>query len=198
MTKKSGRNDVASVILDRSAGGGNGRGFKLWTASFRRKIIDTMRCGGGATAGVDNKLVKKPETRSDPTKKAGSEKLSELLRLSHSWNEMEEEEVKRKVKVLEEMKGVVKRLQGDDVLWGAKEVRRLTKEDVEARSTLALLGAIPTLVGLLDLENVEIRINSLYALLNLGIGNDGLVALFSLCFLIFDSLLFILVDFDQI
>lgn len=180
---KCHRNDVASVVLDRSTGGGSA--FKLWSTftggSFRRKIIDTMRCGGGgggaATSANDKPEQKvpekRPECRSDPKKNGGSERLSELLRLSESWNKNEEEEVKKKVKVLEEMKRVVKRLQCDDVLWGAKEVRRLTKEDSEARTTLALLGAIPTLVGLLDLEDIDFQINSLYALLNLGIGNDA-------------------------
>lgn len=88
-------------------------------------------------------------------------------------SEEEEDDVKKKTAVLDELKTVVKRLQCDDILWGAKEVRRLTKEDPHARTTLALLGAIPTLVGMLDCRrnDVEFQISALYALLNLGIAN---------------------------
>lgn len=99
-------------------------------------------------------------------------------------SEEEEDEVKKKTKVLDEFKIVVKGLQCDDVLWGAKEIRRLTKEDPHARTTLALLGSIPTLVGMLDCKenDVEFQISALYALLNLGIANPELVHLFFLCF----------------
>lgn len=92
-------------------------------------------------------------------------------------SEEEEDDVKKKTAVLDELKTVVKRLQCDDILWGAKEVRRLTKEDPHARTTLALLGAIPTLVGMLDCRtnDVEFQISALYALLNLGIANPELV-----------------------
>jgi hypothetical protein len=48
----------------------------------------------------------------------------------------------------------------------------LCKEDGKARVTLSMLGAIPPLVGMLDLEDFECQIDALYALLNLGIGND--------------------------
>ncbi|KAI7752989.1 hypothetical protein M8C21_026730 [Ambrosia artemisiifolia] len=74
--------------------------------------------------------------------------------------------------MLEELKQVVKRLQYDDVVGGAKDVRRLAKEDSGARCTLALLGAIPPLVAVLDSGDLDLRINGLYALLNLCIGND--------------------------
>ncbi|XAR69998.1 Ubiquitin--protein ligase [Bertholletia excelsa] len=181
------RNDVGSVVLDR--GGGSSR---LWMAfsgaAFRRKIIDTMRCGGSlhrherdseAKSAPEKRRSEKPrvECGSDPRKNAGSEKLSELLRLSESsetgLDSETAEEVKRKVEALEEMKRVVRKLQCDDVLGGAVDVRRLTKENSEARTTLALLGAIPPLVALLDSEDVDSQIASLYALLNLGIGNDA-------------------------
>lgn len=85
--------------------------------------------------------------------------------------------MKKKTAVLEELKNVVRGLQCDDVLWGAKEVRRLSKEDPHSRTTLALLGAIPTLVAMLDStlqhhdDDVHFQISSLYALLNLGIAN---------------------------
>ncbi|CAK9178634.1 unnamed protein product [Ilex paraguariensis] len=180
---KCHRNDVGSVVLDRV----NGGHFKLWSAfsgaSFRRKIIDTMRCGGGSisrrakpTKTSSEKPKHQPECRSErksePKKKGGSDKLSELLKLSElSENE---EDVKRKVEALEGFKRVAKKLQceNDAVLEAAMEVRRLTKEDSEARTTLALMGAIPPLVGLLDSEDLQSQIVALYALLNLGIGND--------------------------
>ncbi|XP_059658235.1 U-box domain-containing protein 12 [Cornus florida] len=187
---KCHQNSVGSVVLDR-AGGGHSR---LWTvlsgASFRRKIMDTMRCGGSRYRHDDDAEKMPPEkpkpqpqqqqkqscecdggSRSQPKKNGGSEKLAELLRLSE-WSESEDE-VKRKVETLEELKRVVKRLQSDDVSGGAMEVRRLAKEDPEARTTLALLGAIPPLVALLDSDDLNSQIASLYALLNLGIGNDA-------------------------
>ncbi|THG01397.1 U-box domain-containing protein 45-like [Camellia sinensis] len=150
---KCHRNDAGSVDLDAA---GN---YRLWTAfsgaSFRKMIIDSMRCGAAS--------LKRSECGSESKKKkkkGGSEKLLELMRRSE------------KVEALEELKMAVKRLQCDDVLWGAIDVRRLTKENSEARIDLALLGAISPLVVLLDSEDVDAQIASLYALLNLGIGND--------------------------
>ena len=189
------QNDVGTVVLDHH-GGGNSR---LWTAfsgaSFRRTIIDSMRCGGSrrqhdcvtAAKPLPEKLKQRNENqkqRSECGSSAknknvnGSEKLSDLLRLSelpeNGFDGVAEEEVRRKVEALEELKRAVKCLQSDDdVLCGAIEVRRLTKESSEARTTLALLGAIPPLVSLLDSEDLDSQIGSLYALLNLGIGNDA-------------------------
>ncbi|KAI3692096.1 hypothetical protein L6452_31905 [Arctium lappa] len=187
------QNNLGSVVLDHhpTTGGGN---FTLWS-SCRRKIIDTMRCGGGGYRHrhtVKSPVVvekpkeeeeKRSECRSDVIhnqkncKNKKSEKLAELLRMSESWSSEEEEveDVKKKVEVLEELKRVVKMLQcgGDaEVLGGAKEVRRLAKEDLDARTTLALLGAIPPLIAMLDSDDLDSQIAALYALLNLGIGND--------------------------
>ncbi|KAK9067879.1 hypothetical protein SSX86_011990 [Deinandra increscens subsp. villosa] len=178
------QNHLGSVVFDHQHdGGGN---FKLWSVC-RRKIIDTMRCGGGGyrhRQTVYSPVAVKPREEADKIearshvnkdKSKKSEKLSELLRISELLEE-EEEEVKRKVEVLEELKRAVKRLQSDgndDVLVGAKEVRRLAKDDSDARSTLALLGAIPPLIALLDSGDLDSQIAALYALLNLGIGNDA-------------------------
>lgn len=77
---------------------------------------------------------------------------------------------------LEELKSVVKELQAADSVnrKAAASIARLrAREDLEARVTLAILGAIPPLVGMLDSEDVETQIASLYALLNLGIGSDA-------------------------
>ncbi|XP_009595768.1 U-box domain-containing protein 45-like [Nicotiana tabacum] len=189
-------NDVASVVLDRPSSTPPGPDhFKLWSsfsrASFRRMILDAFRCGGG---GRHKRASKSPSDQPPPgpgpvdpvnlrsecernvkqKKPAGSDRLSELLRLSESSEN--EEDVRRKEQMLEELKGVVKRLQSshvDAVLEGAKEVRRFTKEDSDARTTLALLGAIPPLIALLDSEDSVSQIAALYALLNLGIGNDA-------------------------
>lgn len=84
-------------------------------------------------------------------------------------------ETKRKVEALEEAKRVVKELQVEELekrKSAASNVRMRAKEDSEARVTLAMLGAIPPLVAMLDLEDLDSQIASLYALLNLGIGND--------------------------
>lgn len=169
------QNSLESVVLNNG-----GRNFKLWS-SCRRKIINTMSCGGGGgyrhrhSPVKENSPEKLPEKkRSDVIKIKKSEKLSELLKMSEMMEE-EEEEVKKKVEVLEELKAVVKRLQcggNDGVLSGAVDVRRLAKDDCDARSTLALLGAIPPLVAVIDSGDLDSRIAALYALLNLGIGND--------------------------
>lgn len=95
---------------------------------------------------------------------------------------MEEDvvEVRRKEERLEELRAAVKLLQNESDVEeresGAKSVRSFAKEDSEARCTLAMLGAIPPLVSMLDNENDndddQSLIQALYALLNLGIGND--------------------------
>ncbi|GKB33210.1 putative armadillo-like helical protein [Tanacetum coccineum] len=81
---------------------------------------------------------------------------------------------KRLLESLLELKEVVKRLQsgGEGALQGAKEVRELAKDDSEARTSFALLGAIAPLVAMLDSKDLDSQIAALYALLNLGIGND--------------------------
>ncbi|KAI3728080.1 hypothetical protein L6452_16708 [Arctium lappa] len=154
--------------------------FKLWS-SCRRKIIDTVRCSGGISRYRKN--VKSPvaknrkleemkismeECRSETIKSngncKGSETFSEVMKVPESSSE---EDVR--------LKEVVKRLQsgGDgDVLRGAKEVRELAKDDSEARRNLALVGAIPPLVAMLDSDDLDSQISALYALLNIGIGND--------------------------
>ncbi|KAL6985184.1 hypothetical protein U1Q18_018561 [Sarracenia purpurea var. burkii] len=196
------RNGIGSVVFDRV--GSSGGGFRPRTAfsgaSFRRMIIDTMRCGGARHRDEGSRVAQQSSKDSilrdqgseyvseskklqedgkmKKKKNGGSEKLSELLRLSESSEagldgETTAEEVKRKEEALEELKRVVKRLQSDEAVSGAIDARRLTKENREARTDLALLGAIPPLVALLDSEDLVAQIASLYALLNLGIGNDA-------------------------
>ncbi|KAG9456291.1 hypothetical protein H6P81_000799 [Aristolochia fimbriata] len=175
------RNDVGSLVLDRPPGSH----FRLWPgfsgAAFRRKLFDTMRCGVSrhrreeARSPEQQRPVKLPGSKSG----RGSERLSELLSLEAAADvgfDESEAETKRKMLILDELRGVVKRLQfedGEKKKNAARDVRRLAKEDAEARVTLAMLGAIPTLVGMLDAEeDSDFRIQALYALLNLGIGND--------------------------
>lgn len=213
-----GRPAPAPLPSGGGGGGRRGSHFKLWSASLRRIVLDAVRCGGQQkhTVKVDT-LVPEPEIsvttlRSELKRKnngstatatatttanaaavnnhivSGSDKLSDLLRLSEfsekENEEDEEEEVRKKVEALEALKKAVKKLQGNssssqngndliNVIEGAKEIRKLTKDDSEARTTLALLGAIPPLVALLDSPDLSSQIAALYALLNLGIGNDA-------------------------
>lgn len=181
---KCHRNDIGSLVLDRNAGGS----FRLWPAfsgaSFRRRIIDTMRCGvsrhrrdGESAVKIPEPRLEKVEKRSNSKVNGGSERLSDLLNSDSACEIGESEaETKRKVEAFEELRSVVKRLQcgdeGGEEREAAIDVRRLAKEDSEARSTLAMLGAIPPLVGMLDSNDPDFHIAALYALLNLGIGND--------------------------
>ncbi|CAH8328446.1 unnamed protein product [Eruca vesicaria subsp. sativa] len=113
-----------------------------------------------------------------------SEKLCDLLNLAEVEADVE---TKMKEEALDVLKRVVRKLQVvaargvDDggecrkKVEAASEVRLLAKEDAEARVTLAMLGAIPPLVSMIDDESriADAQIASLYALLNLGIGNDA-------------------------
>jgi HEAT repeat protein len=88
-----------------------------------------------------------------------------------------EAEAKKKEEALEELKRLVKDLHNEEDSVKRREaattVRMLAKENLEVRETLAMLGAIPPLVTMLDSQDVDSQIASLYALLNLGIGNDA-------------------------
>lgn len=85
----------------------------------------------------------------------------------------------KKEETLEILKRVAKDLQAEETerekkVMAASEVRLLAKDDAEARVTLAKLGAIPPLVSMIDdSQNEDDLIASLYALLNLAIGNDA-------------------------
>ncbi|KAB2627916.1 U-box domain-containing protein 7-like [Pyrus ussuriensis x Pyrus communis] len=116
------------------------------------------------------------EAEKDVKPKVKSEKLWDLLNLAEFSEAENDAATKKKVEALEELKRVAKDLQADDDSAKRKEaaskVRLLAKEDSEARATLAMLGVIPPLVALLDSDDAVSQIASLYALLNLGIGND--------------------------
>ncbi|KAK3211350.1 hypothetical protein Dsin_016056 [Dipteronia sinensis] len=147
-------------------------------------VSTTTTTTSTATATDSKKQQQKP-------KQQKSEKLSDLLNLADIEFETTESEAattKKKEEALEELKRVVRELQLEDDdaavagdgerkskrrrIEAASKVRLLAKENPETRVTLAMLGAIPPLSGMLDFEEIDSQIASLYALLNLGIGND--------------------------
>ncbi|KAL9442892.1 hypothetical protein AB3S75_016287 [Citrus x aurantiifolia] len=168
-------------------------------AAFRRKIFDAVSCGGSSRYGreiLDDEGISLPtpkaktemESRGVDSEKGNgrkpekqkeakgcvskSEKLLDLLNLAEGEAASE---IKKKEEALEELKIVVKDLQSENEEQrreAASKVRSLAKENSETRVTLAMLGAIPPLAGMLDFQLVDSQISALYALLNLGIGND--------------------------
>ena len=180
---KCHRNSVGSILLDQRPSSS-----RLWSsfsaASFRRLIFDAVSCGARSRYRPrDQPEASLPAPASPParsTLKPKSEKLSDLLNLAAEWSEAESDAVtKKKVEALEELKRVARELQVENDAVekqrreAASRVRLLAKEDSDARATLAMLGVIPPLVGMIDdSDDVDAQIASLYALLNLGIGND--------------------------
>lgn len=194
------RDAVGSLAFDRDGAGG----FRLWplfsAAAFRRKLVDALMCGvsqqrrkgggcGGFRAPARRRREKAapmpaPAPPSESRRRGRSERLAELLKAEVAEaGEVAVAETRRKVELLEKLQGVVKALQcggdgeGDRRGAAAEEVRRLAREDPEARETLAMLGAIPPLVGMLDSGDLGLQVASLYALLNLGVGNDMYILL---------------------
>lgn len=91
-------------------------------------------------------------------------------RLESSYSQVE-----RKVQTLNELQKIVIHLQSrvvNDQWKAAAEVRHLTKDDPVARVLLAMLGAIPPLISMLNLAQPKIQATALLALLNLAIGNE--------------------------
>ncbi|XP_047329522.1 U-box domain-containing protein 6-like [Impatiens glandulifera] len=181
-------NNVGSLVFEQSVNETSSN-VRLWTTfsstSFRRKIIISLRCGASSCIGRDGDGYQSPQVRrkeksesecESETKnvvvRIGSKKLSELFSLTDIDYCDESEDVKMKMQKLEEMRRAVLKLQHGDVLTGATYIRRLTKDDSDARRNIALIGAISPLVIMLDSDDVESLIACLYALLNLGIGND--------------------------
>uniref|UniRef100_A0ACD5Y2L8 Uncharacterized protein n=2 Tax=Avena sativa TaxID=4498 RepID=A0ACD5Y2L8_AVESA len=170
-------------------------GFRLWpilsAATLRRKLLEVLTCGGGGGGGGSCRgrtsfRSPQPRTQSSSQPRPRSDRLAELLRAEPSEcgdDEGEADAAARKVVALEELKVVVDALQDGDrdnaggVSWrveAATVVRRKAKDDAMAREMLAMLGAIPPLVAMLDESGggEELLAAALYALLNLGIGND--------------------------
>ncbi|KAF6147262.1 hypothetical protein GIB67_013083 [Kingdonia uniflora] len=182
------KNNIGSLVLNRNNGGNT----RLWSAfsgtTFRRKLLDAMLCGIPRHPFEGDSDIEPPQEKPKPElglkkRNGGSERLGELLSYPETLENVVEEETenevaekaKSKIELFEEFQEVVKRLQFQEGLKkveAASDVRRLAKEDSEARETMAMLGAIPPLIGMLDGDDPEFQIASLYALLNLGIGND--------------------------
>lgn len=183
--------------------GSNISSFRLWTPSFRKRLFEVIACGGigigscssrrrGGAGGDKWKLeiesvgvIGSEEkdysgSEKDVGKKIGSEKLSDFLNISCAEKtSVEDQDLRRKkAEEMEELKRVVTMLTGgvdgsEKIVEAASEIRRLAKDDSSARSRLAVVGAIPPLVGMIDCESDDAsKIAALYALLNLGIGND--------------------------
>ncbi|XP_066399429.1 U-box domain-containing protein 12-like [Miscanthus floridulus] len=170
--------------------------FRIWpifsAAALRRKVLEVLTCGGGAGGGDGGggsscrgrTAYRSPQRM--PRPRPRSDRLAELLRAeepSECSDEAEADAVARKVEAFEELKGVVGALQDGGEGGGgcmsrveaAKAVRRKAKDDAGAREMVAMLGAIPPLVAMVDEGGdaaEDITTAALYALLNLGIGND--------------------------
>ena len=197
------RNNVENVVLGRhhhhshrsKSASVAGHTFRLWNAaSFRRIIFDAVSCGASSCYAArsnisDEKqhLQQKQQHHKTTSMKnnAKSEKLSDLLSIAEAETDVE---TKKKEEKLEDLKRLVKELQQHEEdstknkkSEAAAKVRLLAKEELEVRGTLAMLGAIPPLVAMLDeteQNDVNSLVSSLYALLNLGIGNDASVFFF--------------------
>ncbi|VAI18034.1 unnamed protein product [Triticum turgidum subsp. durum] len=167
-------------------------GFRLWpvfsAAAMRRKLLEVLTCGGGGGSCRGRTSFRSPQPRapSQSQPRPRSDRLAELLRAEPSEcgdDEGEADAAARKSAALEELKVVVAALQDGEgdvnggVSWrveAATVVRRKAKDDAMAREMLAMLGAIPPLVAMLDQGGGgdELLAAALYALLNMGIGND--------------------------
>ncbi|CAN6174331.1 unnamed protein product [Urochloa humidicola] len=173
-------------------------GFRLWpifsAAALRRKVLEVLTCGGGGEDGGSCRgrtAYRSPQRM--PRPRPRSDRLAELLQAEEPSECGADEDdadapdaAARKVEAVEELKGVVAALQAGSGGEGeacmsrveaAMAVRRKAKDDAAAREMLAMLGAIPPLVAMLDDGGgdggeEEVTAAALYALLNLGIGND--------------------------
>ncbi|CAN6182293.1 unnamed protein product [Urochloa humidicola] len=169
-------------------------GFRLWpifsAAALRRKVLEVLTCGGGRGDGGSCRgrtAYRSPQRM--PRPRPRSDRLAELLQAEEPSECGAEDDdadaadaAARKVEALEELKGVVAALQAGSggegeacmsCVEAAMAVRRKAKDDAAAREMLAMLGAIPPLVAMLDDGGEEeVTAAALYALLNLGIGND--------------------------
>ncbi|CAA6670237.1 unnamed protein product [Spirodela intermedia] len=182
--ENSGRSVVE--LSGKSAGGGGGTLFSA--AALGRKLIGVLMCGGVYRSCGRGKRGR----GSGGGRRTCASRLWEVLESEMSDLELDEmcateEETRRRTEALAELQGVVRRLHSyegagiseRDALRkeAAMELRRLAKDDAAARETLAMLGAIPPLVEMLDSDEVGLQVASLYALLNLGIGNNAYIHL---------------------
>ncbi|CAN6900011.1 unnamed protein product [Brassica oleracea var. botrytis] len=170
---KCHRNNVDPLILHRipSASSSSTSLNSFSRSTFRRLILDAISCGGSSRHQRELQQDEDKTTIGGDDLATKSEKLCDLLNLTKMETKKEE--------TLEILKRVAKDLQAEETerekkVMAASEVRLLAKDDAEARVTLAMLGAIPPLVSMIDdSQNEDALIASLYALLNLAIGNDA-------------------------
>ncbi|KAF3498177.1 hypothetical protein DY000_02057050 [Brassica cretica] len=173
---KCHRNNVDPLILHRipSASSSSTSLNSFSRSTFRRLILDAISCGGSSRHQRELQQDEDKTTIGGDDLATKSEKLCDLLNLTKM-----ETKKKKKEETLEILKRVAKDLQAEETerekkVMAASEVRLLAKDDAEARVTLAMLGAIPPLVSMIDdSQNEDALIASLYALLNLAIGNDA-------------------------
>lgn len=102
-----------------------------------------------------------------------SERMKQEITSTEERNEIQE--VEKKIKAFNDLQTIAQSLQfGNESVQqkAAQDVRRHAKDDAQARVTLAMLGVIPPLVGMLDCSEAAMHISVLFALLNLAIGND--------------------------
>lgn len=173
---KCHRNNVDPLILHRipSASSSSTSLNSFSRSTFRRLILDAISCGGSSRHQRELQQDEDKTTIGGDDLATKSEKLCDLLNLTKM-----ETKKKKKEETLEILKRVAKDLQVEETerekkVMAASEVRLLAKDDAEARVTLAMLGAIPPLVSMIDdSQNEDALIASLYALLNLAIGNDA-------------------------
>uniref|UniRef100_A0A7N0ZSZ2 U-box domain-containing protein n=1 Tax=Kalanchoe fedtschenkoi TaxID=63787 RepID=A0A7N0ZSZ2_KALFE len=204
MAKCCAEDAAAAIKAMGHVSNSGGRSFRLWTPSFRKRLFEVVACGGAgdgsgrrsawrrgggswrreAEAGGGERMVGGDGNESgsgrEGRRRAGSEnKLSDFLNVKCTTAASEDR--RSRPKEAEEMKRVVAMLgEHDKAAEAASKVRRLAKDDASARSLLAMLGAIPPLVGMIDCESDGTGddeddrkiIAALYALLNLAIGND--------------------------
>lgn len=137
-------------------------------AGLRRRLLETMLCG------ISSHQRRQAEERR-------SDRLADLLQAEARDSRcVELAEKERKMEAIEELQSVVRRLQETEEGFrhrraeAAGKVRSLAKDSPYFRKTLGMLGAIPPLVSLLDSDDSDPLISALYALLNLGIGNEAL------------------------
>ncbi|XP_020576002.1 U-box domain-containing protein 12-like [Phalaenopsis equestris] len=136
-------------------------------SGFRRRLLEAMLCG------ASNQPRRKSKERQ-------SDRLADLLEAAAIDSRCREaDEKRRKMEAFEELQSVVRRLQETEEGFhggraeAAAEVRRLAKDNSDFRQALAMLGAIPPLVSLLDCNDADSLIAALYALLNLAVGNEA-------------------------
>lgn len=157
------------------------RGSERLAELLQEEAGDSVAVGAAEDA-ARRKIVDAADTRPIGSRSGGSERLAELMQEEATDSavvDTAKDAAGRKIAPLEELQRVVTlmQLEGCDAsrarrMAAAADVRRLAKDNPEAREKFAMLGAIPPLVAMLDSEEPDGQIAVLYALLNLGIGSE--------------------------